>query len=198
MDDAQKAYEDATANLNAALVGPNASKLALAQSNVALAQAVLTDAQADWAKVQSGPDAALVTLAQARLATAQATLDAAQMALDNTELRATISGTVIEFNLKLDQLATPGQSVGTLADFSGWIVETDNLTEIEVVRLTEGQGVTLKFDALPDSPLRGEIESISNIFEDKRGDVTYTVKVMLTEQQPQLRWGMTAEVTFDK
>ena len=196
--EAQESYDDAVANLNAALAGPNAVKLALAQSNVTLAQATLTDAQADWDKVRTGPDATLITLAKARIATAQAALDAAQVALDNTELRATMAGTLIELNLKVGELASPGQPVGTLADFSGWIVETDNLTEIEVVRLTEGQGVSVKFDALPDSPLRGEIESISDVFEDKRGDVTYTIKIVLTEQHPQMRWGMTAEVAFDK
>jgi multidrug efflux pump subunit AcrA (membrane-fusion protein) len=196
--DAQEAYDDAAANLNSALAGPNATKLALAQANVSLFQAALDDAQADLAKVQSGPDPALVTLAEARIATAQAALEAATVALDNTELRATIPGALVELNLKVGQLASPGQPVATLADFSGWAVETDNLTEIEVVKLTEGQGVTAKLDALPDAPLRGQIESISQVFEDKRGDVTYTVKIALTETHPQMRWGMTAEVTFDK
>lgn len=196
--EAQERYDDAVANLNSALVGPNAIKLALAQSNVALAEATLTDAQANWEKVQAGPDAALVALAEARLTTAQAALAAAQMALTNTELRTTMAGTLIDFDLKVGALASPGQPVGSLADFSAWIVETDNLTEIEVVKLTEGQGVTIKFDALPDAPLRGEIESISDVFQDKRGDVTYTIKIRLTETHPQMRWGMTAEVTFDK
>ena len=85
-----------------------------------------------------------------------------------------------------------------VADFSGWVVETDNLTEIEVVKIAPEQGAAIKLDALPDVSLRGKVVSVSSVFEEKRGDITYTVKITLEDQHPQMRWGMTAEVTFDK
>ncbi|MGH2524240.1 MAG: HlyD family secretion protein, partial [Anaerolineales bacterium] len=195
---AQERYDDAVANLNAALRGPDADKLALAQAKEALAQATLADAQAKYAKVQSGPDPAQLQLAEARLAAAQTTLAAAQSALENAELRAPFAGSIGKLDLKVGEQVAPGQPVATLADFSSWVIETDNLTEIEVVKITQGQGVTVKLDALPDLPLRGQVESIGNVFEEKRGDITYTVRIALADADPQLRWGMTAEVTFDK
>jgi multidrug resistance efflux pump len=93
---------------------------------------------------------------------------------------------------------TAGQPVLTLADFSTWVVETDNLTEIDVVKIAPGQGASIVLDALPDKTLRGEVSEIGTVFEEKRGDITYTVDVTLLDGDPLARWGMTAEVTFDQ
>jgi multidrug resistance efflux pump len=93
---------------------------------------------------------------------------------------------------------TAGQPVVTLGDFSEWVVETDNLTEIDVVKISIGQGASIVLDALPDKTLRGEVTAVETVFEEKRGDITYTVDVTLLDGDPLARWGMTAEVTFDQ
>ena len=85
-----------------------------------------------------------------------------------------------------------------LADFSQWIVETDDLTEIEVPEISIGQSVTIVPDALPDLELTGMVERISDVFEEKRGDITYTARIKLNEENELLRWGMTVVVTFEK
>jgi hypothetical protein len=51
---------------------------------------------------------------------------------------------------------------------------------------------------LPDVTLNGTVTQIASVFEEKRGDVTYTVKVLLKDTNPSIRWGMTAAVTFEK
>jgi len=196
--DAQKALDDAQQALTTAQAGPKATERALAEANVALAEAALTDAQAKYEKVKNGPDPDQLTLAQARLATAQASVTAAKSALDNAELKAPIAGAVADLKLKVGEQVAPGQPAITLADFSGWKVETDNLTEIEVVKVKVGQGATVTLDALPGVKLRGTVESIGGVFEEKRGDVTYTVVIALTDRHALMRWGMTAEITFDK
>ena len=84
----------------------------------------------------------------------------------------------------------------TLADFSQWYVETDNLTEIEVVDIAVGQAVTIVPDAMPEVELTGSVDTIADFFEEKRGDVTYTARVILDEVDPLLRWGMTVVLTF--
>jgi multidrug efflux pump subunit AcrA (membrane-fusion protein) len=195
---AQEAYDQALANLNKALKGPDADKLALAQANVALAEATLKDAQTRAAKLQSGPDPDQLKLAEARITTAEASLTAAKAALENSELRAPLAGTVADLNLKMGEQVSPGLPVATIADFSGWIIETDNLTEIDVVKIKAGQGASVVLDALPDVTLRGSVTTISSIYVEQRGDITYKVTLALTGQNPQMRWGMTAQVTFDK
>jgi multidrug efflux pump subunit AcrA (membrane-fusion protein) len=209
---AQEAYDDAVANLAAAQRGPDADKLALVTASQALAAANLAEAQRRYAEVQNGPDADQLALAQSRLTSAEsalaaaqaalpaaeAGLAAAQAALENIELRAPFSGTLAAFDLKPGQQVAPGQTVGTLADFSAWQVETDNLTEIDVVRIAPGQGVSVVLDALPDHPLAGTVTAIDSVFAEKQGDITYTARIALTDGHPLMRWGMTASVTFDK
>jgi hypothetical protein len=74
--------------------------------------------------------------------------------------------------------------------------ETDDLTELEVVDVSIGQAVTIEPDAIPGLVIDGTVEKISDIFEEKRGDVTYTTKILIDEIDPRLRWGMTVLITF--
>ena len=77
-----------------------------------------------------------------------------------------------------------------------WLIETTDLTEIDVVALSEGQPVAITLVAIPEAALNGVIESISQTYEEKQGDIVYGVTVALDDSHPSLRWGMTAVVTF--
>jgi HlyD family secretion protein len=68
------------------------------------------------------------------------------------------------------------------------------LTELDVVRVTEGRLVSVTLDALPDTPFEGRVTRIDSQSEDYRGDVTYPVIVELLQSPEALRWGMTALV----
>jgi hypothetical protein len=52
-------------------------------------------------------------------------------------------------------------------------------------------------DALPGITLGGNVESISDTLEEKRGDITYTTRILVDEIDPRLRWGMTVVVSFE-
>ena len=138
-----------------------------------------------------------IAAAEGRIEAAQAAIAAAEAALDDLELVATINGTLVELNLIAGQRVSPSEPVARLADFSQWYVETDNLTEIEVVEIEIGQPALIFPDALPELELAGTVERISDVFEEKRGDVTYTARVRLSESDPRLRWGMTVMVRFE-
>lgn len=196
--DAQDAADEAQRHLTAALAGPNARQLAIAQAELEVAQTTLADAQKHMDKVKNGPDPDQLAAAKARIKSAESALAAAKAARDQLELRAPFDGTVAHLTLKVGEQVSPGQAVVTLADFSAWVVETDNLTEIDVVKIKPGQGANVVLDALPDKTLRGEVTSVGTVFEEKRGDITYTVKVTLADGDSLARWGMTAVVTFDK
>jgi multidrug resistance efflux pump len=123
---------------------------------------------------------------------------AAESALSNLDLVATIDSNIVELNLTPGEQVTPGKPVVTLADFSQWYVETDDLTEIEVVDISLGQQVSFVPDALPEVSLSGQVESIGDKFEEKRGDITFTTRILVDEIDPRLRWGMTVVVTFEE
>lgn len=163
-----------------------------------VAQAQLDQARDMLAKLQStgGVNAEQLAAAKARLATAQAALASARAAVDAMELKASMGGALVDADLLPGARVSAGQPVLTVADSANWVVKTDNLTEVDVVSLKVGQKAQVALDALPDQTLNGEITHIAARFEEKRGDITYTVTVRLLESNPALRWGLTAAVQF--
>jgi hypothetical protein len=51
-------------------------------------------------------------------------------------------------------------------------------------------------DAIPDTVLKGEILFIGQGYKENQGDIVYEATILLTDQDPAMRWGMTAVVTF--
>jgi len=75
-------------------------------------------------------------------------------------------------------------------------VDTNDLSELDVVKVTVGQQVELIADALPDQIMTGIVEEISITPKNQAGDILYTVHIKLDNADALLRWGMTVEVTF--
>ena len=92
------------------------------------------------------------------------------------------------------EIAAPGMRLISLADVTQWEVDTDDLTEMEVVGVQPGAAVNITLDALPGMTLKGQVISITPRSTTKSGDVTYTVKISIADPDPRLRWGMTAVV----
>jgi multidrug resistance efflux pump len=195
---AQQSYDNAVRLLNNLQGSANELDVAIAEADLAVAQAQLALAEQSYADLGDGPDPDDLAASEARINAAETNLQAARVALENIELLAPFAGTVVDLGVKAGELVNPGQAVVVLADFSQWVVETDDLTEIEVPDISVGQAVTITPDALPDLELSGTVDSIGDLFEEKRGDVTYTAKIRLDEGDPRLRWGMTVVVTFLK
>lgn len=168
------------------------------ETNLTEAETRLEEALREYQELQQGPDADAIAAAEARIKAAQENLTAANANLENLDLVATIDGTVVDMDLVPGQQVSPGQPVMRIADISEMYVETDDLTEIEVVDVEVGQKVTVVADALPSVEMTGTVESIGQVFEEKRGDITFTVRISLDNPDPRLRWGMTVVVTFEE
>ncbi len=152
----------------------------------------------DYESLLEGPDLDDVAAAEERVKAAEVNLKAAKAALTHLELVATIDGTVVEQNLNISQQVTAGQPVMKITDFSQMYAETDDLTELEVVDISIGQKTIIIPDALPDLELTGTVEEISDQYEEKRGDITYTARIRIDDIDPRLRWGMTVAITFQE
>jgi len=188
----KKRLDDAWADYNKAI------KWTTLESSLENAQAELTQAQKEYDILSNGSNAGEKALAEAQYNAARANLDAARAALADVELRSPFDGTVAGLKFKSGESVTSGQVVVSVADFSGWIVKTTDLTELDVVDIAEGQPVSITLDAIPDATLEGKIQTIGQNFTEKQGDVVYEVTVELTKALPNMRWGMTAEVKFNK
>ncbi|HET6847201.1 MAG TPA: efflux RND transporter periplasmic adaptor subunit [Anaerolineales bacterium] len=149
-----------------------------------------------------------VAKAQARVDEAQRRYDGLQddkqnsatagtrSALASAEIRAPFDGTVASMNVKVGEVLTAGIPAVTIADVSGWVVRTTDLTEIDVTSIQVGTPAVIVFDTMPGQELAGRVASIDLTYADRQGDVVYPVEILLGTSEPWLRWGMTAEVTF--
>ncbi len=192
---AVKTTQAAEARLKALKFGSPSDRATSAQ--IEAAKAGETAAQARLDQLIAERDGKATDSFEAAIQQAQAAIDSAKVALTQTELRAPFEGTIAQLNLKVGELPPRDKPAVVLADLSSWQIETDDVTEIKVPALKVGQNVTIRFDALPDAELKGEVESISAVSQLKSGDVVYPVKIKVLDSDPRLRWGMTAAVTFE-
>lgn len=175
---------------------PREGKTGDPRTKLALSIAQLETARLRLKKLNGGPDPDLLNAAQARLERAQAMQNAAGEAQKALEIRAPFSGSLTSWDIKTGQIATPGLVAGSLADLSGWKIETTDLTENGVVNIQEGDPVTVKFDALPGESFTGQVDEISAFGAKHLGDMTYQVIISLDKKDPRWRWNMTAKVTI--
>lgn len=215
LERATNAYNAAKARYEELKRGPNPAEVASARAQVARTQAELdvlraparpsdlAAAQAELRRVQAqldllvaGPQPEEVRVAEADVAAAEAALTQARALLSEAELRAPFAGTVAALEVGVGQQATPGAPLVRLADFSSWLVETRDLTELRIVNVKEGDSALIFVDALPGLALTGRVLRIRPIGESRQGDITYTVLVKPDSFDQRLRWNMTAKVTI--
>jgi HlyD family secretion protein len=188
----KKQLDGAWADYNKAI------KWATLESNLENAQADLAKYQKEYDLLSSGSNTDEKALAEAQYDAARSNLAAAQAALADVELRAPFDGTVAGLKVKSGETVTPGQVAASVADFSGWIVKTTDLTELDVVNIKEGQAVQIALDAFPEETLNGQVKQIGQNYSEKQGDIVYEVTAALTDSLSDMRWGMTTEVKFNK
>jgi multidrug resistance efflux pump len=186
----KKRLEDAWADYNRAILWTTR------EANLNNALAKLAQAQKEYDTLSNGSETGDKALAEAQFEAASANLAAARAALADVELTAPFDGTVAGLKVKTGESVSPGQIAASLADFSGWIIKTTDLTELDVVNITEGQAVQIALDALPEEVLDGIVLWIGQNYSEQQGDVVYEVTVALTEALPNMRWGMTTVVKF--
>ena len=160
------------------------------------ALAAEAEAKRTYGNTRNGPNTDQLALAQAQLDTAKAQAAAAQSALDNYDLKAPFAGTVANVNISSSQEVNPQTWAVALIDTSQWYVDTSDLTEMDVLKVSLGQSVIVTADALPGFTMDGVVDSISTAPLFQSGDVLYTVHILLKDPAPGLLWGMTMEVTF--
>jgi HlyD family secretion protein len=193
-------YESAKANYEVLVRGAMAEELDMAKAAVeaARAQVDVAQAQAGQAKAQldqllAGPSAEAINVVEAQVQQAKAALEAAQVALDQTTLRAPFAGTVAVLEVSVGETVLPGQTVLTLADLNHLQVETTDLSERDVDEVAVGQQATVYVEAL-GLEIAGRVVRIAHQASEIGGDVVYRVVVELDEQPPDLRWGMSVDV----
>lgn len=201
---ARSAYEAAKNHPTAAELAAAASQVEQAQAalnrltgnpaDVEAARAAVENAKAQLAQLQKGPSADERAVLEAGVKAAQASRDLVDAQIKSAALVAPFAGELMKVNLGQGEYAAAGAPVVLLADSSAWRLETTDLTELYVADVSAGAPVSVTFDAIPGLELTGRISAIEPFGESKQGDIVYTATVLLDQQDPRLRWNMTAKV----
>jgi RND family efflux transporter MFP subunit len=133
-------------------------------------------------------------VAEAELELARSTLSSAETELLQTEVRAPFAGTIADVALEVGEQAVAGQTVISIGDLSSWLIETTDLSELEVTLLGVGDRVTLGFEALPELSMQGTVDRIQVRGTTADGGVVFAVAIRPDFAEPKLRWGMSATV----
>ena len=116
--------------------------------------------------------------------------------LDKTELRAPMAGRISYLDVKVGEHSPQGAVLVRIADESSWEVRSDDLTELSIARIKEGNKAILTFDGIPGLEIPATVKFIRPYGEKKRGDITYTVYISPESWDQRLRWNMTAQIAI--
>jgi HlyD family secretion protein len=170
-------------------------KLHTAETGVWAAAAQRNVAQAQMTLAQAGPTAEELALAEAKVVQAAAALQEAQTQSERLSLRAPFAGVVTQLVPELGETVQVGEVAAVVATLDELQIVTTDLTELDVIGIAPEQVVEVEVDALPGKRWTGHVTKVDLQSVENRGDVTYPVTIVLDEAAPELRWGMTVQVT---
>jgi len=170
-----------------------------AQRDVARAQ--VEAARQGSAITEIGPRAEEIRVADAQLKQMKAALDYAVTQLASTEIKAPVSGTVLQRIVERGEMVTPSAfgesgartSVVSLADLNDLQIELD-ISQADFARLKMGQRCEITPEAFPDLKYSGYIAEIAP--EADRAKATVQVKVKVENPDERLRPEMNARANF--
>jgi len=188
------------------------AQLAQAQANVQLSRAELHDAERSLARERLLGDSGFSSQAsfdaaearyqrvKAGIAAAEAAVDAAQVALENTVIRAPFDGTVLTKNADVGEVVAPlaasafsKSAVVTVADLRSLQVEAD-VAESNLEAISPDQPCEIVLDAYPDVRYPGVVAKIVPTAD--RAKATVQVKVAFRSYDARVLPEMSAKVHF--
>jgi HlyD family secretion protein len=149
-----------------------------------------------------GPRDERKRIAAADLRAAEAELTRAKWRLDNTIIKAPISGTILKKNAELGNLVNPiafngSYSLCDMADLAKLEVELD-IQERDIAKVQKNQRCRIRVDAFPERMYDGYVSRLMPIANRAKGAVPVRVRIAIPadEEGRYLKPEMGATVTF--
>ncbi|MBC6433220.1 efflux RND transporter periplasmic adaptor subunit [Nostoc sp. HG1] len=204
LDQAISEDKSARANLEEAK-----KRLSLVQSGtrteeIAQRQAAVNEARAALVLLEDGTRSEEIVQRQAAVASAEAQLKGVQVQLDETIIRAPLSGIVTQKYANVGAFVTPTTSASTSASAtSSSIVAVARGLEIlaqvpeaDLGRIKPGQQVEIVADAYPDQVFKGNVRLIAPEAVVEQGVTSFQVRIALNTGTDKLRSGLNVDLTF--
>jgi HlyD family secretion protein len=190
----------AHANLDQGMVELVDAGRTLKRSRELVARKFISEAAHDGAVARHDKALASIKSLEASVAVAGANLKAADVALDQTAIRAPFDGVVLVKHANVGDNITPFSNaldtkgaVVTIADMSTLEVEAD-VSESSLAQARIGQHVEIQLDAVPDRRFPGVVNRIVPTVD--RAKATVLVKVRFLERDERVLPDMSAKVSF--
>jgi len=204
LDQAISEDKSARANLEEAK-----KRLSLVQSGtrteeIAQRQAAVNEARAALVLLEDGTRSEEIVQRQAAVASAEAQLKGVQVQLDETIIRAPLSGIVTQKYANVGAFVTPTTSASASASAtSSSIVAVARGLEIlaqvpeaDLGRIKPGQQVEIVADAYPDQVFKGNVRLIAPEAVVEQGVTSFQVRIALDTGTDKLRSGLNVDLTF--
>jgi RND family efflux transporter MFP subunit len=189
--EAQRAQ--ALADLGVAKADKINAQQTLERAKQLLSRNLISQAEYDQAEAQDSRVAATI-------ASREASLQNADVAMENTRIRAPFDGTVLSKNADIGEVVAPfaaGASsrvaVVTIADMSSLEVEAD-VSESNIQQVKAGQPCEISLDAYPDRRYRGSVDKIVPTAD--RAKATVLTKIRFEDRDDSVLPEMSAKVHF--
>ncbi|MHC5749185.1 MAG: efflux RND transporter periplasmic adaptor subunit [Nostoc sp.] len=167
-------------------------------------QAAVNEARAALVLLEDGTRSEEIAQRQAAVASAEAQLKGVQVQLEDTIIRAPLSGIVTQKYAEPGAFVTPTTSASTSASAtSSSIVAVARGLEIlaqvpeaDLGRIKQGQQVEIVADAYPDQVFKGHVRLIAPEAVVEQGVTSFQVRVALDTGIDKLRSGLNVDLTF--
>ena len=161
---------------------------------------LVSQQEVDVAETRAATAAARVRAAAAGVTAAEASVRFAKVNLENTEIRAPFTGTVLRKEAEVGEVVAPSVGGGltrgavvTMADLTSLEVDVD-VNEAYIARITTAQAARIILDAYPDTSFRGRVRQVVPTADRQRA--TVQVKVSIIDRDPRILPEMGARVDF--
>ncbi len=190
----------AQANLEQGRAELDEAERALKRSRELLERKFVSQAAHDTAIARYEKARAAIAGYKAAISVAQANYRVAQIAVEQTLIRAPFDGVVLTKNANVGDVITPFSSalgsqaaVVTMADMSTLEVEAD-VAESNLSKVRLDQPCEIQLDALPDMRFRGVLHRLVPTVD--RSKATVTAKIRFVDTDPRILPEMAAKVAF--
>ena len=200
LDQAAAQVQVARANLEQGLAELSDAQANYRRSSELLAKKFISGAQHDTDTARLRKARAVIASQKAAVVSAQANRQAAEVAVEQTVIRAPFDAIVLTKNADVGDNITPFSSaagakgaVVTVADMDTLEVEAD-VAESSIAKIKVAQPCEVQLDALPDLRLGGIVSRIVPTVD--RSKATILVKVRFVDKDPRVLPDMSAKVAF--
>ena len=200
LDQAAAQVSVARANQDQAAAELRDAELAARRSTELLEQKYISVSENDANVARLAKARAALASSLAAITAAEASRRVAEVAVDQTQIRAPFDGVVLTRNANVGDNITPFSAaanskgaVVTIADMNTLEVEAD-VSESSIGKVKVGQPCEIQLDALPDIRLAGEVSRIVPTVD--RSKATVMVKVRFVERDPRVLPDMSAKVAL--